>query len=453
MVVFGVVRHYGKRGNESGVGISKSVNTGKDLIQSKMKILIISERFYPQNGIGAVRPTKIAGKLFDKGYDVDAYTMYHVSREEIEQKKLCSNVYGMKSYSVCEQKVVMRKKHGAIYNALYRIYFNFINIVSAKKYCKAFARRLKEDTRLSQKEYDVVLSSFGPLSSLFCGLYFKKRYPNTKWICDFRDPVVVKYINPIFRPYYACLQEKACKKADAIVAVSQGYLERICRGRYTEKAHMIPNGYDTDELAEAENAAPLNEKLNITYVGSLYGGDRDMSVLFKAIKELILENAINSEKIAVNYAGKEFAVLKEQSEKYEMQNIVKDYGIMTREDCLKFQFSSNILLLSTWNDEEEYGVFPGKVLEYMLMKKPIVSITCGKKANGEVTRVIREGNFGCAYEEANDSQDYLRLKEYIKISYDSYFCRGKIEFAPKAEVLDRYNYENVIKQIEELMHG
>ena len=38
------------------------------------RILIISELFYPQNVIGALRPTKIREYLIKKGYIVDVIT-------------------------------------------------------------------------------------------------------------------------------------------------------------------------------------------------------------------------------------------------------------------------------------------------------------------------------------------------------------------------------------------
>ena len=40
----------------------------------KIKLLIISPLFAPNNRIGALRPTKIAGLLADKGYEIDVVT-------------------------------------------------------------------------------------------------------------------------------------------------------------------------------------------------------------------------------------------------------------------------------------------------------------------------------------------------------------------------------------------
>jgi hypothetical protein len=326
-------------------------------------------------------------------------------------------------------------------------------VILCNKTVDLFEQKMKQEDKWGQNEYDAVFSTYGPLSSLFCGMYYKKTHPNTKWICDFRDPVLVKYVTWCFKPLYRYFEVSACKKADYIVSVSNGYLERICRGKYSDKAFMIPNGYDEEDREESAGAEPLSDKLNITYVGALYGGDRDMSPLFKAIGELIAEKSIEQDKICVNYAGKECSIFKEQASKHGMQDIVVDFGSLSRKECLKFQFSSDLLLLCTWNEKAEYGVFPGKFLEYMLIGKPIISITNGDVAGSEVTNVVREGDFGIAYETAADETDFPMLKEYIKKVYDEWVQNKKVDFSPKQEVLDRYNYKTIIKRIEDLING
>ncbi|MBP3437544.1 MAG: glycosyltransferase [Clostridia bacterium] len=416
------------------------------------KILIVSEHFYPNNITGARRPTKIAKKLYELGYSVDVFARYGAENSS----DICDHLFSfdtLKSGNTASASVSAKRKHGKLYEALYHL-ITPINILrNAKTVRKEFARLLAENSHLRETKYDAVFSSFGPLSSLLCGLYYKKTHPKTKWICDFRDPVIVKYISKPWRPLFRRYEKKACKRADAIVAVSNGYLERICKGKYAEKAFMIPNGYDVDDTVFAAEAEVSSEKMRITYVGALYGGDRDLSVLFRVIHELVCEGMLNKNKICVSYAGNEYSVMQEQAGKYDLKDVLEDCGMLSRDDCLKLQFSSQLLLLSTWNDTDEYGVFPGKFLEYMLINKPIVSITNGDLPNGEVTRVVREGNFGVAYETACDGEDYPKLKEYIKECYNEWVQKESITHSPKKEVLERYDYKTVIQRIEDLING
>jgi len=243
-----------------------------------------------------------------------------------------------------------------------------------------------------------------------------------------------------------------CRRANHVVAVSEGYLERICNGKFTDKSHMIPNGFDMDDKCVL-NSGNSSEKLEFCYVGKLYRGVRDVSPIFDAIRELCDEGIVDADKISFSYAGREYNVLCEQAEKYDMQSILVNRGLLKREDCLKLQFESDLLVLANWNTRKEYGVFPGKFIEYMLIGKPIVAITYGEMPECEITRVMKEGNLGVSWEEVTGERDFAFLKEYIKKQYDNVINGSKAEFSPESQVVDRYNYTNIIKKIEALIEN
>ncbi len=413
------------------------------------KVLIISEWFYPSSNVGAVRPTKIAKYLTKHGYRVDVVTGMPVSDENNV------NIYN-KIYSWGENipfaqgtaSTAAEKKHSGLYRKIYSTYYMLKNISSARSKVKKL--KLLAESELKGNEYDAVISSFGPLSSLLCGMHYKKTHPRTKWICDFRDPLVVDVVPGLFHPYYRYLQNKACKKADVITTVSNGYFERICGKKYSGKARMIPNGYDRVDIPSPE-CAEKNDKLTFAYAGLLYDGKRDISPLFSALRELVDEGSISKEKISFEYAGNDGAVLMAQAENYGMEDIVNDRGRMPRKECLEFQFAADILVLATWNYKSEIGVFPGKLLEYMLMQRPIISLTCGSIPNGEVTQTIRRLNLGVAYEQANNKEDISALKSYLKKACGQFNENGKVEFSPNQEAVDRYDWKNLIEEIEELL--
>ena len=112
-----------------------------------------------------------------------------------------------------------------------------------------------------------------------------------------------------------------------------------------------------------------------------------------------------------------------------------------------------MLILATWNTEKECGVFPGKLLEYMLIGKPIVTTVTGDVPDSEVAQVVREGNLGIVYEEVNSEADFAKLKEYILTQYNYKVSGKELPFNPEQSVLDRYNYDTIIKRIEALIEG
>jgi len=418
----------------------------------KKKILLISYYFSPNNVIGAIRPTKIAERLSETGHHVDvftygytnndgyttgqpAYTRYCMDDSEKLQKKNPNSWIFKRQSSIIQQL----KKHIWTYNAHQKY----------RRFLKHFIHLY--DTQLCKNNYDAVFTTFGPICSLQAGLYVKKKNPHINWICDFRDPAVGEWCPLLYKPLYFYYQEKACKLADHIITVSDGYCRRICRGRYGDKAHMIPNGYDEKDKTGYEHHTLQDGKLHFTYVGALYLGERDIGPVFKAIKELIEEGAVKKENIVFDYAGTEYPVLLSQANQYSMGDIIINHNRLPRKECLALQFSSHLLVLSTWNNKGEEGVFPGKFLEYMLIEKPIVALVNGKLQNSEVKQVMTQGNLGVTYEAATEEEDFHALKEYIKMQYDSVTSTGNVKFSPNQSILNRYNYDNIIQRIEDIL--
>lgn len=420
------------------------------------KILIVSDFFFPSTKIGAVRPSKIAKMLTKKGYCVDVFTRYSHDDDEFD---FCNRVYGFEKTNpefvvVSTEntqpsglKQFVSQKFKKFYKFLYKIKSTIETSRKNSEMLNAFKRFVEEN----ENSYDVIFTTYGPLGCLLCGLYYKNKFPNVKWICDFRDPVVVWYHGAVMKRYLGRKQQQACKVADEIITVSNGYLERICGEKYKEKRHMIPNGYDREDLKFNAATSKVSDCLELVYVGILYGEMRDITPVFSALDELIKEGKIDKSKVRFNYAGNDLKNLVIQAEKAGLADIVADHGLLPREKCLELQFSSDLLVLSTWNTKKEYGVFPGKMLEYMLIGKPIVTTVSGDVPNSEVARVIREGNLGTVYESTNSVEDMKALKSYLKEAYDAKILGGSIPFNPNQAVTERYNYTNIIGRIEAII--
>ena len=73
---------------------------------------------------------------------------------------------------------------------------------------------------------------------------------------------------------------------------------------------LITNGFDEEDFLSFEQIRkdrPGDEtnQLVFSYAGGLYGGERDCSPLFKAVRELIDEGKLVSEDVRVDYAGRD----------------------------------------------------------------------------------------------------------------------------------------------------
>ena len=322
----------------------------------------------------------------------------------------------------------------------------------SRRFADGFANAVKKGT-VALAEYDCIFTTFGPVGTILVGLYAKKTAPQIRWICDFRDPMVSQIMPKLVTPFYGYLQRKSIRLAQCVTTVSEGYQKRIMPKKYMEKCSVIPNGYDDKDRSYITDTAPEEKKFSFAYVGSLYEGRRDMGNLFRAIRWAIEEGLIGMGQLAFHYAGSEARFLLEQAKRYDLESIIENHGQLSRTDCLQLQASVRFLTMSTWNDKGEEGVFPGKLIEYMLIGKPVINIVGGQLANSEVAQVIRRLQLGVSCEEA-DKESYEELKQWFAAQCKAYNAGQPAVFAPNTELMEaRYNWKNIVKRFGVLIDG
>lgn len=436
----------------------------------KKRILFISHHFSPSNIIGAIRPSKLVKYLLRKNYIIDVFCGYPKFADKSNIIGVSSNIKiiylgvdksdkaSTHSYDITEKDThVIKYKGRSLIRKIIPYFirkplFYYKVLLHNQIFVNNFIKTINSP-EYSSKDYDFIISSSGPISSFLSGIEAKKKFPNAHWINDFRDPVVSPFIPIILRGKYRRLQNKSLLLADTITAVSNGYKKTICKKKvFLEKCKVIYNGYDSEDLPPASDNL-VSDKLIFTYLGALYGGKRKLGPLFKALKVLINSGDIDADKISLNYAGTEFSILEKEAEQFGCHSILKNLGKLNRMESLKAQRESHFLLLSTWNNKNYYGVVPGKFLEYMSQDRPIISIVTGNMANSEIKEMTKIGNLGCVYEEKNDMEDFINLKNYILKQYKSFIEHNMVDFSPNVDYVKSFEYKNITKQFEEIMES
>lgn len=422
----------------------------------KKRILVLSYLYSPDNSIGALRPTKIVKKMREKGYIVDVFCMGAkiADCEPIIEKN--GTIYT--ALKEKNNNLTISTNHQAGWLSKITPYFikkiiwQHNSLKDSYKFKKAF---IDLYPTIFKNKYDYVFSTYGPLGSVLCGLEVKKRNPDIKWICDFRDPICSSLTPIIYRPKFKFYQNKCCRRADVITTVSNGYLSRIISKKYLFKSEVIPNGFDYSDILKLNfnSHHKTTSSVNFLYAGSLYNGKRNFRPLFKAVKELIDEKAITNNSVIFSYAGFDSKIFLKQLADEHLEQFFNDLGPLSREKCLISELESDILLLSTWNDRKEKGVFPGKFIEYMMIGKPIIALVDGNRSNSEVRNVMEEGKFGITYESKLSSKDFPALKKYVLHQFECVKNGKEIEFKPNLTVINRYNYEHLIERFALLMGG
>lgn len=445
------------------------------------KILLICNYFAPDNMIAAIRTSKLAKYLRQNGYKVQVIA--EKKDMEAEDEILKKDTAGIE---------VCYAHQSGLYQTFYKKYQAFIQPYKKKRFDNLENRYrinpktgkeefypfetaypflgsldfmvglIKQyDLFLSVKkvlrqcqDYDYVLTSYGDTFSLFAGQYYHKYHKGTPWIFDIRDAVYRYKFTPCYVSWIAKIFERRIwKNADCILGVSKGICRRVPL-QYRKKVHCLTNGYDLPDRNHLSTERIGKHNLVFTYTGSMYGGIRDLSVLFKAVREAINKGGIQQERLEFHYAGNDpaYEIFKSQAQKYELGNNCVSHGKLSHKASLELQQQSDVLIVASYDyQNNQGGVITGKALEYMSAGKPIIAVITGDIEQSELADIIRNTKLGIAYEDAHKEEDYDKLYDYLCKLYRAFTQTGKIQHSPDKKELRKYDYKNLCKRLIKIM--
>lgn len=310
---------------------------------------------------------------------------------------------------------------------------------------------------MEEEKIDAIISSSWPITCHSIAKSLKDKY-GTPWIADLRDLWNLNpYVSHTFiRNYFEKrLELKTFENTDVLTTTTDLASQTLATLHPDNKIVPILSGYDKDdfkflnsilEIKEGLNGNDdalswANGKLKFIYAGSLYGGKRDPSVLFKAIRQLEDESKLDSSKLSIEFYG-DSTNLEEIAARYDLLKILKIGGKIPHEEVLKRQLDSDVLLLISWDNEKEKMFIPGKIYEYFALKKPVLSI--GHK-EGSLKDLIEETNVGYHV------SDLESTKEVLLDIYNEFLEKGFVEFNSDINI-DDYSMENMAKKFADLLN-
>jgi len=438
------------------------------------KVLIIADWFAPENEIASIRTTKLAKYLNILGHEIT------VATKTIDESKIKDSLLEKDMTYLHE---VIRTERGMVFRFLWNLGpFISARLIHRERngnqeaaqesnrsksksgFLKPIWQRMthfvlgyfdklyskKVFSTLKNSDYDIVISTYGEFAPHLIAAKLKATHKSKiKWIADFRDPVFSSLrttnMESDLRGYF----KKVAREADAITAVSQGILE-VHEQDLFQEGNVITNGFDLDDIKPIAPIKFENEIINFVYVGALYQNKRDFAQFFNTINDLIKSGLFEVNNIAIHYAGRDFEILWNQASKCCLTKILHDHGYLPREQSLALQLGADVLLHASWNATGNTGVNTGKIFEYMMIKKPILSIISGNVPNSEIREMIERANIGLCYEEALKHKDDEKLKEFLIKLYQDFQSGTTITFEPNKKYIEKFDYKNIAKQFEAL---
>ncbi len=432
----------------------------------KKRILIISYFFAPQNQMGAVRPTKLAKYLERMGHEVTVICGGGIDektdptlRRDLEQLR---DVHQLMECNPLRERAIRKAAHTAAAPAAavqetdvepsgirktirqaVACAYNWVDWLSNRHFKWLGLRELRK----LQGTYDVVFSTYAPVSVHEVARDAKKRGLARKWIADFRDELHLPFSSQKGRERRILRMIR--READIISAVSPGFLETM---KFDDVGRVLSNGFDREDLAQVQTAQP-DGCLRLVYCG-LFNmgrkgmGDRDLTPAFRALAALVQEGVLRKEQIRLVYAGTEGALMHRYAAACGLEACVEDHGFVSREESIRLQQEADLLLLGSWNIAGQRGILTGKMFEYMMMDKPILCCMNGELPDSTVKKVLMETGLGFCREEANAEQDDARMLEWLR----KLVCKwqnGEPLLADKNEqAVEAYSYPMLAKKLE-----
>jgi glycosyltransferase involved in cell wall biosynthesis len=291
----------------------------------------------------------------------------------------------------------------------------------------AFVKTISHEVR--RENVDFMISTYPPGACHWTGHWLKKKF-NIPWVADFRDPWGLPEEWNIRASRLSRFIEKAVtRRADLLMAVSSPLQEELLK-RYAAPVVTVENGFDPEEFdgLDPENIFPDDGKLRFIYSGQVYW-KRNPTPFFAAIRELLAEEKLLSQKIEILFYGRDTGIINKLAKEHNIDSVVKTLGLVERSIALRAQRDANGLLFLEGEYKTMDYVLPVKLFEYLRSGTPIIGI--GMTAGSTAGNLMEKAGVGFPL-----GNDVIKMKEFILSKYINQISPS---ITPNWEIINNYS--------------
>ena len=322
--------------------------------------------------------------------------------------------------------------------------------------CAWYFPALRAGRRLLRKQrFDVMHSWANYQVSNLVALGLRREF-HLPWVVHFSDPWTD---SPYFRARATTLQRLSCarferrivEESDAVVFVTPETARLVMR-KYSNtlaaKARIVPHGYDPDMLAGIptvpESDLSAARPLLLVHVGAFYPGLREPVSLLKALAMVDRERPL---------AGRlQLRLVGPYTERY--RPIVQELGLVpivdlcppvSRRESLIEAVRADVLLVIDAPSSGESVFLPSKLVDYLIIRKPILGLTA---ARGATARVLSEAGLPVAV--ADDVASIADAINQLLLEHD----RGPLALPANFDgVASRYNISLTTGELSSILES
>lgn len=429
------------------------------------KVLILTYYWPPSGGAGVQRWLKFVKYLKDFGWEPIVYTAENGEIPEVDlslEKDIPKNTIVLKTpiwepYSAYKALIGQKKnekinaaflneskKKSPLNNLAIWIRGNFFIPDARKFWIKPSVRFLSD--YLLQNKIDAIISSGPPHSMHLIAKELKSKFPQLKWVADFRDPWTnIDFYKDLKLTAWADSKHKRLEKevlaqSDCVISIGQSMSDELMfiNNNKTQDAKfkVITNGYDEDDLIKTQ--VEKDKKFSISHIGTLVK-TRNPEGLWKVLKELITENESFKNQLEIKLVGKLDIVVKDSIEAYGLSSFVRKIDYLPHDKVIEEQQRSKVNLLLVNQTQNAKGILTGKFFEYLSAGAPILAIG---PTDGDLADILKETKAGYI----SDFDDLKSLKKNILTLFES-----QVLLRNEAKIKD-YSRKNLTKKLSEILN-
>ncbi len=339
-----------------------------------VKLLLVSNAFYPEISPRSYRATELAREFSRQGHEVVVITKYrnHDYSDFLRETSVVLKMWD--GGKLPEVGIARRNPWAFLSRALKRallVLFEYPAIEDMFHVRKMLRR---------EKGYDMMISFAVPYP-VHWGVAWamnRRRKIATKWVADCGDPYMGDVLDSFRKPFYFGYLEKwFCKKADFITIPVQSAIDAYYP-EFHGKMKIIPQGFNFD-ISTPEQVKPDREGPEFAYAGRFLQGIRDPEPLLAFLSKIEMPFRFYVYTDQPEYLKKYIDSLKEKL-------IISDY--IPREQLLKELSQMDFLI--NFDNNTPLNV-PSKLIDYSITGRPVLNIK--RDFSAESVKNFLNGNY------------------------------------------------------------
>lgn len=404
-----------------------------------MKILLISYYFPPMGGAGVQRALKLAKYLpafgvtpvvvsgFDPHYVQDASLTSELSEDLVVRRvphtPLLTKLAAIRrarrvSMPATEVKASSAGLRNAFLGAWNALHYPDDKAGWARTAWREARRLLRQEAHRGVP-FDLVFTTSPPASAHAIGERLSREF-GLPWVADFRDLWTENPAYLVSRWRHVLdrrLEQRWLNRATGIVTVTESWRGLLTARRpQGASSAFIPNGYDEDDFAGLEHSSASPGVFTLVHTGTFYG-PRDPSTFLEGVSLYLQGRREGHDALRVRLVGNMGDRFRAQLEVFSDRhpNVIECIEYLPHRQAIAELMAADALLLIVGGGRGAgvSGWLPGKIFEYLRVRKPILLLG---DIDGDAAQLLRRHGHGWLVQEGDAEGVAAVLRSMLDLS-------------------------------------